>query len=161
MFTLKSPRTTLWFIDLTVPTCHIQYPFLSLCHFLFTRKRRKHKKYSKSAIFVGNKNGRRRLLGAQSINAERASCECIQHSMRFLSSHFYKLFYLALVPVAVWKPALNRRVQYGTSSLSIIPQPILKTYSYVTVSEIYAPQSGRFSCIHRSKCSYSIVSFVT
>ena len=37
---------TLWFIDLTVATCHIQHTFLSLCQFFFTR-------YSaKSAIFV-------------------------------------------------------------------------------------------------------------
>ena len=34
---------TLWFIDLTVPTCHIQYTFLSLCqHFFFTTERTKH-----------------------------------------------------------------------------------------------------------------------
>ena len=32
---------TLWFIDLTVATCHIQYTFLSLSIF-FTRKRTKH-----------------------------------------------------------------------------------------------------------------------
>ena len=33
---------TLWFIDLTVATCHIQSTFLSLCQFIFTRKQRKH-----------------------------------------------------------------------------------------------------------------------
>ena len=29
---------TLWFIDLTVATCHIQYTFLSLCLFFFSRE---------------------------------------------------------------------------------------------------------------------------
>ena len=38
----------------------------------FTRKRTK-QKYSKSAIFVWYENGRRQLLGAQSIDTERAS----------------------------------------------------------------------------------------
>ena len=35
---------TSWFIDLTVATCHIQYTFLSLCQFFFTRKWTKHEK---------------------------------------------------------------------------------------------------------------------
>ena len=39
----------------------------------FTRKRTKHETYSKSAIFVWYENGRRWLLGAQSINTERVS----------------------------------------------------------------------------------------
>ena len=44
---------TLWFIDLTVATCHIQYTFLSLCQlFCFHEKTNKTRKYSKSAIFV-------------------------------------------------------------------------------------------------------------
>ena len=57
---------TLWFIDLTVATCYIQYTseFRPIC---FTRKRTK-QKYSKAAIFVSYENDRRRLLGAQSIN---------------------------------------------------------------------------------------------
>ena len=63
---------TLWFIDLTVATCHIQYTFLSLCQF-FHEKTDKIRKYSKSAIFVWYENGRQWLLGAQSINTERAS----------------------------------------------------------------------------------------
>ena len=29
---------TLWFINPTVTTCHIQYTFLSLCHFFFQEK---------------------------------------------------------------------------------------------------------------------------
>ena len=34
---------TLWFIDPTVTTCHIQYTFLSLCQVMFfKRKRTKH-----------------------------------------------------------------------------------------------------------------------
>ena len=49
---------TLWFIDPTVATCHIQYTFLSLRQFV------------KSAMFVRYENGRRPLLGAQSINIE-------------------------------------------------------------------------------------------
>ena len=56
--------------------------YWSICHYLpysihfsefIMRKRTKHKKYSKSAIFVWYKNGRGRFLGTQSINAERAS----------------------------------------------------------------------------------------
>ena len=62
--------TTLWFIDLTVATCHIQYAFLTK---FFHEKTDKTRKYSKSAIFVWYENGRRQLLGAQSINTERAS----------------------------------------------------------------------------------------
>ena len=62
---------TLWFIDLTVATCHIQSTFLSLCQFV-QEKTDKIRKYSKSAIFVWYENGRRRLLGAQSIYTERA-----------------------------------------------------------------------------------------
>ena len=60
----------MWFIDLTVATCHIQYIFL------FSFSTRKHTKYEntrKSAIFVWYENGGRRLLGAQSIDSERAS----------------------------------------------------------------------------------------
>ena len=49
---------TLWFINLTVATCHIQYTFLSLCQF-FHEKTDKTREYSKSAIFVSYKNGRR------------------------------------------------------------------------------------------------------
>ena len=56
---------TLWFIDLTVATCHIQYAFLSLSAIFFTRKRTKHEN-TRSPPF-----SYRRLLGAQSINTER------------------------------------------------------------------------------------------
>ena len=41
--------------------------------FFFHEKTDKTRKYSKSAIFVWYENGRRRLLGAQSINGERTS----------------------------------------------------------------------------------------
>ena len=53
-----------------------EYTFLSLCEFFFFffhEKTDKMWKYWKSAIFVWYENGRRRLLGAQSINTERAS----------------------------------------------------------------------------------------
>ena len=63
---LRAP--TLWFIDLTVATYHIQYTFLSLCHF-FSRENGQNTKM----LEVSYENGRRRLLGAQSINTERAS----------------------------------------------------------------------------------------
>ena len=46
---LRAP--TLWFIDLTVATCHFQYTFLNLCQSLY-EKTDKTQKYSKSAIFV-------------------------------------------------------------------------------------------------------------
>ena len=36
-------RPMLWFIDLTVATCYIQYTFLSLCQF-FSRENEKKKK---------------------------------------------------------------------------------------------------------------------
>ena len=39
---------TLWFIDLTVATCHIQYTFLSLCQ-CFHEKTDKTREYSKSS----------------------------------------------------------------------------------------------------------------
>ena len=41
-------QPTLWFIDLTVATCHIQYPFLNLCHFFLNEKTDKRWKYLKS-----------------------------------------------------------------------------------------------------------------
>ena len=43
--------------------------YANFCH----EKTDKTRKYSKSAIYVGYKNGRRRLLGAQSINTDRAA----------------------------------------------------------------------------------------
>ena len=52
---------TLWFVNLTVATCHIQYTFLSLCQF-FSRQNGQNTK-----ILVSYQNGRRQLLGAQSI----------------------------------------------------------------------------------------------
>ena len=76
---------TLWFMDLTVATCHIQYTFLSLRQFV------------KSAMFVWYENGRWPLLGAQSINTESFFNTCtagvsvaiiastyisVQHSLR-------------------------------------------------------------------------------
>ena len=63
---------TLGFIDLTVATCHIQCNFLSLCQF-FSQENGQNTKICESAIFVWYENGRRRSLGAQSINTERAS----------------------------------------------------------------------------------------
>ena len=57
----------LWFIDLTVATCHIQYTFLSLCQF-FSRVNGQNTRILEVRHFVWYKNGRRRLLAAQSIN---------------------------------------------------------------------------------------------
>ena len=59
----------LWFINLNVATCHIQYTSLSLCHFCLYEKTDKTRKY---AIFVWHENGRRSQR-AQSISSERAS----------------------------------------------------------------------------------------
>ena len=61
-------------IDLTVATCHIQYPFLSLCQF-FSRENGQNTKILEVRHFLWYENGRRRLLGAQSINTERAEPE--------------------------------------------------------------------------------------
>ena len=56
-------RLALWFIDVTVATCHIHFSeFMSI----FFKRNGQNTKISKSAIF-----GPRRLLGAQSINTER------------------------------------------------------------------------------------------
>ena len=52
---------TLWFIDLTLATCHIQSTCLSLCQLDKTP----------SPPFSYDENGRRRLVGAQSI---KTSC---------------------------------------------------------------------------------------
>ena len=79
---------TLWFMDLTVATCHIQYTFLGLCHF-FMRKRTKHKKYLKSAIFIWYENGHWWLLGAQSINIinkEDKKTQTIKYSFLFATN---------------------------------------------------------------------------
>ena len=66
---LRAPM--LWFIDLTVATWYIQYTFL--CQFFFSSFFLlffSDMKTDKSAIFVWHENGRRRLLGAQSINRQ-------------------------------------------------------------------------------------------
>ena len=62
---------TLWFIDLTVDiaTCHIQYTILYTMPIYFTRKRTKYE--DSPPLFVSYENGRRRSLGAQSINTQR------------------------------------------------------------------------------------------
>ena len=60
----------LWFIDLTVATCHIQYTFLSLCQKMFHKKMDKAQECSMSTIFVWYENGCQRLLGVQSIYTE-------------------------------------------------------------------------------------------
>ena len=44
--------STLWFIDLTVSTCYIQYVFLSLCPFFFMRKRTEHENTQSPTIFI-------------------------------------------------------------------------------------------------------------
>ena len=49
VFILRVPM--LWFIDMTVTTCHIQYTFLSLRQFV-SRETDKTQKYQKSAIFI-------------------------------------------------------------------------------------------------------------
>ena len=54
---------TLWFIELTVATCHIQYTFLSLCH-CYSRETGQNTKILEV---------RRQLLVPQSINTERVS----------------------------------------------------------------------------------------
>ena len=64
---------TLWFIDLTVATCHIQCTFLSLHQFV-SRENGQNTKIL--VIFRMMRNGHRRLLGAQSINTERTSLIC-------------------------------------------------------------------------------------
>ena len=66
---------TLWFIDVTVAIAIFKTLFWVYADF-FHEKMDTTRKYSKSGIFVQYENGRRRLLGAQSINTERASDCC-------------------------------------------------------------------------------------
>ena len=80
VFMLSSFRApTLWYIDLTVATWHIQLHFSEL---MLRRE------YSKSAFFVWHENGRRRLLGAQSINSESFS---ISAERSYVIEEFYEL----------------------------------------------------------------------
>ena len=83
--------STLWFIDLTVASCHIQYTFLSSLLFFFTRKWTKHEN-TRSAIFLGYENSCRRLLGAQSIDTEGAS---LKTSMRLIGILCLSFFFTA------------------------------------------------------------------
>ena len=61
---------TLWFIDLPVATCHIQYTFLSFCQFFSWENEQNTKTLT---LCVWYKNGHPLLLGVQSINSEKAS----------------------------------------------------------------------------------------
>ena len=76
---------TLWFIGLTVVACHIQYTFLSLCQ--FCSRENGTRNYAKAAILLWYENGRRRLLGAQSINAERTSFHCSQSDKQWCTEY--------------------------------------------------------------------------
>ena len=89
---------TLWFIDLTVATCHIRYTFLSLCQ-LFSGENGQKTKIVEVRHFVwyengGENAGRQRLLGAQS--TERAH----------LTSLTYVNFVLLVMPTQI--NTLNR-----------------------------------------------------
>ena len=54
---------TLWFMDLTVATCHIQYTFLSLGRFFFfTRKRTKQENTRSSENGRRSKHARKALI---------------------------------------------------------------------------------------------------
>ena len=64
---------TLCFIDLTLATCHIQYTFISLFQFISRENEEKKTIILGVRHFVWYENGRWRLLGAQSINTDRAS----------------------------------------------------------------------------------------
>ena len=78
----------LWFINLTVTTCHIQYTseFMSIFH----ERMDKTRKCSKSAY----ENGRQQLrIGVQSINTERASTHVGLYS-NTLFTNIYKQLYL-------------------------------------------------------------------
>ena len=57
---------TLWFIDLTIATCHIQYKFLSLCQFVSREN-------GQNTKILQVENGRRRLLEARKALILRAS----------------------------------------------------------------------------------------
>ena len=62
----------MWFILLTVATCHIQYTFLSLCRFCFTRKQTKHENTRSPPFSYHTKMAANVSTSAQSINTERA-----------------------------------------------------------------------------------------
>ena len=97
---------TLWFIDLTVATCHIQYTFLSLCQF-FHEKSDKTRKYSKSVIVVWYENVHRRLLGAQSINTEslfqRNYLGCQTHGDRIYSNKLDTRIFKNIVEILTYE----------------------------------------------------------
>ena len=69
---------TLWFIDLTVATCHIQYTFLSYGRHFFHEKTDKTRKCSMSPTFSYHTKMTADInTGAQGINTERASLTLI------------------------------------------------------------------------------------
>ena len=105
----RAPK--LWFNHLTVATCHIQYTFLSLCHF-FHEITDKTRKYSKSAIFVWYENGRRRLLGAQNINTERASLYFIVWKLKLKIWKFLILFTLKKKKNLKFRDNFKAQVQF-------------------------------------------------
>ena len=61
----------------------------------FQEKTDKTRKYSKSAILLWYENGRRRFLGAQSINTERASLRSFHFHFVSLAQNFKILFHLS------------------------------------------------------------------
>ena len=80
----------------------------------FHDKTDKTRKYTKSAIFVWYENSRRRLLGAQSINAERASLTKVKiEKFEGLQSHT-NVSYLVLVPVTSTIKSEDREVRSST-----------------------------------------------
>ena len=62
----------LWFINLTVATCHIQYTSLSLCHFFYTRKRTKHENtpFSYDMKIAADYNARKALAVRELLQRE-------------------------------------------------------------------------------------------
>ena len=64
---------TLWFINLSAITCHIQYTFLSLCPFLSRENRQNTKILEDRNFHMIQKWPPTVTTGAQSINTERTS----------------------------------------------------------------------------------------
>ena len=76
---------TLWFIDLTDATCHIQNTFLSLCEFFFAWENWWNTRILSLPFSYDMKVAANSYVGAQSINSERASLNVIPAENHFAS----------------------------------------------------------------------------
>ena len=85
--------------------------FSELMPILFTRKRTKHEN-TRSAILVWYENGRRRLLGAQSINTERGSLSISMTTNGFRKTKQYHFSVVNLAAISIfWLDEYSKTAQ--------------------------------------------------